>query len=62
MSNMIPGLTELIVERILKDYYNEIQDVFGLWLNQELTVPEVDDALDDIDYCYVDKIIREILT
>lgn len=57
---MIDGLQEVIVERILKDYYNEIQDVFQLWLCEELDTSEIDDRLDDIDYCYVNKIIREL--
>lgn len=57
---MIDGLTEVIVERILKDYYNEIQDVFQMWLCEEIDTSEVDDYLDNIDYCYVNKIIREL--
>lgn len=57
---MIDGLTEVIVERILKDYYNEIQDVFQMWLCEEIDTSEVDDYLDNIDYCYVNKVIREL--
>lgn len=57
---MIDGLQEVIVERILKDYYNSIQDIFQMWLCEEIDTSEIDDLLDEIDLEYVTKVMREI--
>ena len=57
---MIDGLQEVIVERILKDYYNSIQDIFQMWLCEEIDTSEIDDLLDEIDLEYVNKVMREI--
>lgn len=60
MSELIEGLTHVIVENLLRDYYQEVQECIGLMMCEELSVEEFEDALDNLDYVYADKILRSV--
>lgn len=60
MSRLIDDLSEVIVARLLRDYYQEVQECIGLMMCEELTVDEFEDALDNLDFVYAIQILRSL--
>lgn len=60
MSSLIEEVRQIMVERVLKEYYNDIQDALGQWMCEEITTDELEDVLADLDYVYANKIIRTV--
>lgn len=60
MFELIDGLREAIVARIMREYYQEVQDCIGLMMCEEISIEEFEDTLDDLDCVYANKILREL--
>ena len=60
MSKLIEGLNELLVARVLRDYYMEVQETIGLLMCDELTIEEFEESMDNLEYVYANQIMREI--
>lgn len=56
----IPGLAEVIVSRLLRDYYNDVQNALGDLMLDNINIDQLEDILWDLDSEYAEKIIREL--
>lgn len=52
-------ILQTIVQRLLREYYNEIQDALASWMNGDIDVDQLEDILVELDDEYSALIVDE---
>ena len=61
MSELRQELNHAITEKLLRQYFNDVQEIIAMLMFDEIDADELEERLLDLDYVYANKILREVL-
>lgn len=60
MSELKHEVNHAITEKLLRQYFNDVQEIIAMLMFDEIDADELEDRLLDLDYVYANKILREV--
>lgn len=60
MSELKHEVNHAITEKLLRQYFTDVQDIIAMLMFDEIDADELEDRLLDLDYVYANKILREV--
>lgn len=61
MSELRHEVNHAITEKLLREYFTDVQEIIGMLMFDEIDADELEERLLDLDYVYANKILREVL-
>lgn len=60
MSELKHEVNHALTEKLLREYFTDVQEVIALLMFDEIDADELEDRLLDLDYVYANRILREV--
>lgn len=60
MNELRHDIHHAITEKLLRQYFNDVQEIIALLMFDEIDADELEERLFDLDYVYANKILREV--
>lgn len=61
MSELRHEVNHAITEKLLREYFTDVQEIIAMLMFDEIDADELEERLLDLDYVYANKILREVL-
>lgn len=60
MTELRHEINHALVEKLLRQYFNDVQEIIAMLMFDEIDADELEERLLDLDYVYANRVLREV--